>query len=154
MLVIWRPLPFLYNHHITSQRSAITHCRDMLRLPCSSKTRTEDIACEMLCECALGCVSERAHVCMSLSLCPVESDWFWSVGSWQSIRLSQEARDHRAETDEQPSLSSSSPSPSLSFCPYSHLCPLPFPTAIPLFNLTPFPSLLFQSHLSDGFIDM
>lgn len=35
-------------------------------------------------------------------------DWFWSVECWQNVLVSQEAQDHGPETEEQPSLSSSS----------------------------------------------
>lgn len=92
----------------------------MLRLSCWSSTRTEDV--ERMCV----WLHERAHACVSSSVCPVQSDWFWSMGSWQSIRLSQEAQDHGAETDERPSLS-----------------PQPFPH----FNLTPFPPCYFYPPL-------
>ena len=73
---------------------------------------------------------------VSFSFCPVENDWFWSVECWQNVQLSQEVRDHRAETEQQPSLSSSpsffslqSPSSVLSHS--SHLSPdqsNPFPS--------------------------
>lgn len=73
-------------------------------LSCWCRTRTEDTACMYICSRVWVCTCMWTRVSFSLS--SVESDWFWSVESWQSIRLSQEEPFHRAKTDKQSSLSS------------------------------------------------
>lgn len=67
----------------------LSHWHDILRLLRWSWTRH----------------SQTHSVCVWERMCvfkPVDSDWLWSVESWRSVRVSHEARDHRAETDKHP----------------------------------------------------
>lgn len=87
------------------------------------------------------CLCMQVNTCVwmrpSFSLCSVASDWFWRVGSWRSVWLSQETRDHRAAA---------------AFTFYFFLSILPIAvlshsTRHPLFNLTPFTPCCFYPPL-------
>lgn len=90
------------------------------------------------------CLRMPASTCAwmraSFSLCSVASDWFWRVESWQSVRLSQEARDHRAATT------------AFAFFFFLSVSILPISvlshsTRHPPFNLTPFTPCYFYPPL-------
>lgn len=82
------------------ESQSLTPSSDMSKPPYNSPGRAEHNGCNMLRECTFGFLCKDAIVRKGFLLCRDTREQFWSVESWQSVGLPQEAADH---TDTAPS---------------------------------------------------